>query len=65
MINTLDPEFVTVFAPIVNVPAVTVPPFVNTIDASSVTPLLLFTVNAFAVAGKPLPVFCAAVPLYV
>ena len=61
--ETVPPAgMITVFAPVEMTPLVRFS-VVGVTELVSVTPALLSTVRLVTVAGKPLPVICAAVPL--
>lgn len=60
----LEPR-VSIFDPVVMLPLVSVKVFVTVSSACNVTPAELLIVRLFTVDGRPLPVLCAEVPLYV
>ena len=58
-----SPLMVKVFAPMDSAPLVSVSVPLTVVPEVRLTPKLLLMVKLFTVAGRPLPVFCAAVPL--
>jgi hypothetical protein len=56
---------VSVFVPVVMFPLVRVRVFATVSSACNVSPVELLIVRLFTVDGRPLPVLCAEVPLYV
>ena len=65
LVVEMAPLSVSVFAPIENAPLVRVSMPLVAVPAVSETPALLLIVRLLTVDGKPLPVACAALPLYV